>query len=335
MRRNRELLTLILLNAEGEEPRPDLSAFSEKEIVHHAAYLIKHGYLEGSVLDNERGVAYTGLTESGCDYLEQQREGEASPKNIAVEMSLDFFISHSSADEPLAEGLVQLLQLAFSIPSKRIRCTSVPGFRMEAGADTDEQIRREVLSCRMLIGLLTPKSLASSYVLFELGARWVLDRALVPLLAKGAKPDGLPGPLKGKNALNASRREDLAQFLEDIGHLLGLQCAPISSVTRKMDDVIRLAEESASSSHSGSSVEKHDEEASYDVHDIQSLLTHFLELNLSDGTSQVFRFAQIDSKLGIPAGSAKAHLAAVARAEHYDVMKEGAQTIHICSPMVF
>ncbi|MEQ1853910.1 MAG: toll/interleukin-1 receptor domain-containing protein [Chthoniobacteraceae bacterium] len=245
MRRNKELLKLILVNAEGDAPRPELSGFSEPEIVHHAAYLIKHGYLEGSVVENGQGeadgVAYTGLTESGYDYLEQQRVAESPAKIDAVEMNLDFFVSHSSKDEKLAGAVARLLQLAFNLSNDRIRCTSVPGFKLPCGADTDEQLRQEVYGCKVLVGILTLASTSAPYVLFELGARWGAGKPLAPLLAGGADATSLPGPLKGKNALAATRKEDLVQFLENMGAVIGITPISLSSLFDVVDQITGLA----------------------------------------------------------------------------------------------
>jgi len=245
MRRNHELLKLILLNAEGEEPRPDLTSFSEKEIVHHAAYLIKHDYLEGDVATDRQGraeaAAYTGLTESGYNYLEQLRKEETSAKSISDEMNLDFFVSHSSEDEKLAGAVARLLQLAFNLSTDRIRCTSVPGFKLPCGADTDEQLRQEVHGCKVLVGILTLSSTSAPYVLFELGARWGAGKPLAPLLAGGADAAALPGPLEGKNALAATKKADLVQFLDNVGADIGVTPKSIGSFLDILDQVIALA----------------------------------------------------------------------------------------------
>jgi hypothetical protein len=90
-------------------------------------------------------------------------------------------ISHSSKDVDLASALVELLRAGLLI--NRIRCSSVDGFRLPAGVQTDSQLRAEVNSTNVLIGLITPNSLASAYVMFELGARWGAGSFMIPLLA--------------------------------------------------------------------------------------------------------------------------------------------------------
>ena len=106
------------------------------------------------------------------------RPGTAQEQDYAVRQyamsngSIKVFISHSSRDVEIAKGLIDLLQKALHLTSNEIRCTSVDGFRIPAGASIDDTLRAEVHDSVVLIGLVTPHALASAYVIFELGARW-------------------------------------------------------------------------------------------------------------------------------------------------------------------
>src|SRR5688572_19277140 len=96
---------------------------------------------------------------------------------------VDVFISHSSQDSQLARQVVDLLRSSLNLRAQQIRCTSVDGYRLPAGANTDQQLREEALAARAFIGIISPFSLTSAYVLFELGARWGAGQPLFPLLA--------------------------------------------------------------------------------------------------------------------------------------------------------
>ena len=120
-------------------------------------------------------------------------------------MSMKVFISHSSRDVVVVEFLIDLLRKALNLKSEEIRCTSVDGYRMPGGASVDETLRVEVHDAELLIGIVTPASLKSAYVMFELGARWGAGKRMIPLLASGATPNHLGGPLAGLNALDASQ----------------------------------------------------------------------------------------------------------------------------------
>ena len=117
---------------------------------------------------------------------------------------LDVFISHSAKDSDIAEALIALLRASLNLPAERIRCTSVDGYRLPAGVETDEQLKREVRGATCFIALLTPYSLHSAYVLFEMGARWGAKLHLLPFLARGSSTRDLSSPLSGLNALSSA-----------------------------------------------------------------------------------------------------------------------------------
>jgi hypothetical protein len=132
------------------------------------------------------------------------------------------FISHSAADADLATGLIALLRTALNLPAQAIRCTSVDGYRLQGGADTNEQLRREVHDAEAFIGIVSAASLRSLYVLFELGARWGAKKHLIPVLSPGTPASILGGPLAGLNALRADNRSQLLQLVTDLGRVLSI-----------------------------------------------------------------------------------------------------------------
>jgi hypothetical protein len=56
--------------------------------------------------------------------------------------------------------------------ANQIRCSRVDGYRLPVGVDTQVKLREEVNAAKVVVGLITPSSLNSHYVMFELGARW-------------------------------------------------------------------------------------------------------------------------------------------------------------------
>lgn len=158
--------------------------------------------------------------------------------------SMRVFISHNSNDVELATLLIELLRKALRLSSEEIRCTSVDGYRMQAGAPIDERLRAEVHDAELLIGLITPNSLGSAYVFFELGARWGAGKHMIPLLASGVTPEQLEGPLAGINALNSSVDSQVHQFLEDAAKHLNLSLDKASSYAAAVNEMVRVASES-------------------------------------------------------------------------------------------
>lgn len=140
-----------------------------------------------------------------------------------IKSDIDIFISHSSSDVEIASLLIEILRKAFNISSDKIRCTSVPGYKLKAGANTDEHIKKEIFSSRAFIGLLTQESFISTYVLFELGARWGANLPLIPLICDKVGVALLNGPIKNINALSAIDSSDMLQFLNDLGDILTIE----------------------------------------------------------------------------------------------------------------
>lgn len=134
---------------------------------------------------------------------------------------LDVFISHSSRDEEIAKRLITLIRSALNLPATSIRCTSVDGYRLPTGISTDERLRQEIHDSVAFIALLTPNSLSSVYVLFELGARWGAGRRLFPLLSGDRPQNLLRGPLAALNALSCENEGQLLQFVDDLAVALG------------------------------------------------------------------------------------------------------------------
>lgn len=142
--------------------------------------------------------------------------------NQKSHLGLLIFISHSHENTDIAQALINLVLLAFNITRAQIRCTSVDGFRLHVGANVD-RLKIEIYEARVFIGLITPESIRSVYVLFELGARWGARRQIMPVLAGGADADLLGGPLGNINSLSCSEPDQVRQLIEDIAETLKLE----------------------------------------------------------------------------------------------------------------
>ena len=151
---------------------------------------------------------------------------------------LQIFLSHSGQDALLAGLLVDLLKTALTLRASELRCTSVEGYRLPGGADTAEQLREELLTSPAFIGLISPQSFSSAYVLFELGARWGAKKHLVPLLAPGVEPSILRGPIADLNALRCDVMAQLHQLVHDMASHLGREIEPPAVYQSKADAIM-------------------------------------------------------------------------------------------------
>ena len=84
----------------------------------------------------------------------------------------DIFISHAVADKDLAKLLVDFLKEAIGVPASTIFCSGVKGHHIPLGEDFNEYIKQQIQKPKLVILLMTPAYMESSFCLMELGAAW-------------------------------------------------------------------------------------------------------------------------------------------------------------------
>lgn len=257
MKRIKELQSLLLLQVrDGKEP-PGLTQYSEQDQVYNSALLINDGYVDGEAIQGGNGeyvsTVMIQLTSKGHDFLEEFDSPQKKPTSeIVIERknSKLIFVSHSSADEDLAEAVEDMLCAALHLRRGDFLCTSVEGSKLRGGDDTDDVLRNEIREVPVFLSLLTRRAMISTYVLFELGARWGVRKHHIPLLAKGAGADVLKEPLKAKNALQLSNEADVLQLVEDLAAVLGLKSEAANSYLKKARRVVEISMAGANSAES-------------------------------------------------------------------------------------
>lgn len=126
------------------------------------------------------------------------------------------FISHRHKDQAIAKALIELLESAFYIEPADIRCTSVQGYMLTPGERTSEELRSNLAGAELVIGLLSPDTTASNYVLAELGAAWGRDVTTFPLLARGATYADVPSPLNERHCISLEEQENCLELVESV-----------------------------------------------------------------------------------------------------------------------
>jgi TIR domain len=182
-------------------------------------------------------------------------KGSSSTIKTGAGTRLLVFISHSSKDADLARVVVDLLTAGLGLLADQIRCSSVDGHRLPIGVNTESKLREEVNAAPVVIGLVTPNSLSSHYVMFELGARWGAEMFIAPLLA-GVKTNELSGPLSLLNALSASNEAQLHQLLDNVSTRLNLPLQNTASYLRHLLAVKTLVDSSFAPDLTGSRLKK-------------------------------------------------------------------------------
>lgn len=232
-----------LINLEGIDGNKDkkITGLTEGDLINLSVnryiHSVKKGSKIASILSDKAFEQY---------HLSKEASSLSSPKAInslqtdmqRKEKSIDIFISHSSKDKDVAKALINLLRAALNIPAHRIRCTSVDGYRLPAGASTDDQLRQEIYEARAFIGLITPTSFQSTYVLFELGARWGAGLHIAPVLAAGAESSLLRGPLMGFNALSCDVAAQIYQLADDLATALEVTVDSPSAYQKEIEALV-------------------------------------------------------------------------------------------------
>lgn len=160
------------------------------------------------------------------------------PEASEEESGLLLFISHSAKDALLARALITLLSRALHLTSESIRCTSVDGYKLTPGDESDAVIRKEILTAKVVIGLITPSSLDSAYVLFELGARWGAQKRQLPILAKGIDAGNISGPLKQLHAASLTNHAEIHDLLASIARFLKKPLEPPAVYSKEIDELL-------------------------------------------------------------------------------------------------
>ena len=211
------------------------SAPQPSHIVHVSGNMYGSNVQQGTSASNAE-IRHEGPIDRGRRTPDDEPQGQP-----ASHRGLSIFISHSSKDADLALALIDLLKAGLGLMADQIRCSSVDGYRLPVGVNTEGKLREEVTAAKVVVGLITPNSLSSYYVMFELGARWGSNLFLAPLLAN-VKARELSGPLSLLNALSANSEAQLHQLLANIGDQLGLRIQSAASYVRNVSAVKALAD---------------------------------------------------------------------------------------------
>ena len=178
------------------------------------------------------------------DALDSTNPLDFLTEGAAVEPGLGepmLFISHASdyPDNKIAEALVDLVEATVE-PKPRIVCTSVEGHKLKTGADPKVALRTEIEKATVMLGLITPRSLRSSWVQFELGAAWFSKTTVFPVL-QGVTFADLPAALEGRHALLSEAEKDVVKLVEDLADELGATTVRSSNLGRYVERFVEAS----------------------------------------------------------------------------------------------
>lgn len=220
------------------------SKASVVEAAEHLGALLRSTALTTTVERELGSFLYHVGTPRGAAALEILETEIDSRLNALTTLTLVplVFISHSSQDRELVTTLGSLLTGAITgLVVSAIRCTSDERTAYDPGVTVEMALRSEAVNSPLLLAIITPQSVQSPWVLFELGARWGANRTSFPLLARGATPQHLPGPLRSLNAVDLASTASVDRLVEKVAAELHLALQPHSRFASMVACVAREA----------------------------------------------------------------------------------------------
>ncbi len=241
------------------------------------------------------------------------------------------FISHSSRDVELVKILQSIIENAFN-NAVEIYATSLGAITF--GEEWFESITQKLQSTNTFLVLLTPNSIRSKYVWFEIGYYWSLkdqgaEAVLCPLYLSKL---GLPEPLNRFQSVAIDNSQQWEDFLRQSSQRFEL--INYLSNTQLMDAVARISEYSSVIQHSTSSSTQNNDSNPYERYtdaDLEEIIADYLHeiyynyaFALDDGRietyekwtifgEQLIHYDKFDDELNLPSGTAKNLLEKVAQ----------------------
>lgn len=160
-----------------------------------------------------------------------------------MKMDAKIFVSHSHSDVAIATHLVDLLLSAMEVSEGQIRCSSVPGHQLPFGRTIPQKLKEDINVSAGVIIIVTQNSLASGWVLFEMGASWALGKMLIPILGPGIEVSDLPGPLSDYPSIQIDSKDAssrLRDALSQMASVLGIAEITGGRPQHKLDQLLAV-----------------------------------------------------------------------------------------------
>jgi hypothetical protein len=142
-------------------------------------------FLQDLVVEQVGGVDAVSL-EALADKLDASIAHHVARRDAHKAGQPKIFISHRHTDHVLVQRLIDCITTYFDIATTDIRATSIAPYRLRAGENTSERLRRDIAEAEVVLGVLGPDTMDSVYVAFELGSAWGQGIWTCPLLTGGA-----------------------------------------------------------------------------------------------------------------------------------------------------
>lgn len=132
---------------------------------------------------------------------------------------VQLFIIHKETDKNIATILVDYIKKATGLKSNQIMCSSVVGCQIPTGGWIAGELKKSIEASLHVIAICSYTSVESKWVVFELGASWVLSKSIITLVGPGVKANRLPAPILEHSAIYIQKDEAPARISEVVRRL--------------------------------------------------------------------------------------------------------------------
>ncbi|WP_252214227.1 toll/interleukin-1 receptor domain-containing protein [Clostridium sp. VAP41] len=149
------------------------------------------------------------------------------------------FISHSTKDVALIEKFLDFLETGMGINREEVYCTSVDG-TISTGQKFIDNIEKNIRNSQIVIFIITPQYMQSKFCLAEMGAAWVLNQQIYPLIFNPLDFDVLEDtPLKGIQAKILNSEKNILSMYDELKKKEIAKDKPVTLLSRKSQNFIK------------------------------------------------------------------------------------------------
>ncbi len=148
------------------------------------------------------------------------------------------FISHSSKDTKIVNLFCDLiLNNALGIDINQLRCTSIEGTKPKSGSDFKTWIKNNLKEATFILQFISKNYKESEVCLNEMGAAWVLDSKVVPIIVE---PDSYDVGFINQTTqqIQLSNKTSILSFISDHNNDLGIKNIHHARLNSKVDEFL-------------------------------------------------------------------------------------------------
>lgn len=149
---------------------------------------------------------------------------------------MKIFISFSKGDSKILHAFVDhILKLGLKLSETEIDCTGIEGSNPITGDDFKKWIKEKIKKADVTIQLISQNYKGSEVCLNEMGAAWVLDRKVIPLLIDPIDYSNVGFIHNTTQLLKLDLREDLMKLKDELNPLLKNKKITMSNYNKQIE----------------------------------------------------------------------------------------------------